>query len=71
MIIKTYYEAYTLFWAYVSSIKPLVCLFNRYLLRVYYVPGIAEVLVEMSAEFSPPGVYLLCGGPAKGKQTHE
>ena len=47
--------------------KPFVRLFSKHLVSVYYAPGITEVLVSMTNEFSPPGVYLLVRQPGKGQ----
>lgn len=59
--IKIHYYSYALLSLCISPIKSFVCLFHRYLLSAYYVPGITEVLVNVTDELSPPGVYLLVG----------
>lgn len=64
-IVEIHYYADTLFSRYVSPIKSFVCLFSRYLLSVYYGPGIGEVLANVTADFSPPGVYFLLEQPCK------
>ena len=51
----------------VSSMKPFIRLFSKHLVSVYYAPGVTEVLVSMTNEFSPPGVYLLVRQPGKGQ----
>lgn len=67
MVIKMHDYAYALLSTCMSSTKPFICLFDKCLVSEYYVPGIAEVLANMTDEFSPPGVYLLVGQPRKGQ----
>lgn len=70
IIRKVHCCAFTLLFAYVSSTTSFIGLFNRYLLSVYYVPGIAEVLVRMTDEFLPPGADLLVGAAMRRASEH-
>lgn len=67
VIIETRYYAYTLFSTYASFMKSFAYLFNRYLRGVYYVPGIAEVLVNRTDEFFLLEFIFQWGQPCKGQ----